>query len=75
MEWIKCSEKIPKSGTPAIVAGKMTGRFKKRTFILIAEYYVHKPGFHDDETGWWLVEEDERIEPTHWMPLPDPPAV
>lgn len=29
----------------------------------------------DYYSGWWRGDAGYRIYPTHWMPLPDPPAV
>jgi hypothetical protein len=26
------------------------------------------------EGAWWITYDDAMIHPTHWMPLPDPPA-
>lgn len=39
------------------------------------EKWASKPKPHFDASGWvWGVRELRKRQPTHWMPLPDPPA-
>lgn len=73
-EWIKCSERMPEwQGTQCLVWIKRTGRFgRDLSTVAVAEYWVYEPGTHDAETGWYSDDLDT-VEPTHWMPLPEPP--
>jgi hypothetical protein len=32
--------------------------------------YPWENGYRDDETGYWLRDDGERLYPTHWSPLP-----
>ena len=75
--WIPCAERMPeRQGEKCIVWIKQTGRFGKDiSTCAIAEYWVHEPGTHDAETGWyWDDGLDVLKEPTHWMPVPGAPA-
>ncbi|ELY3763482.1 DUF551 domain-containing protein [Cronobacter sakazakii] len=60
MEWIKCSERMPESFVDVIASDG------KQTFCA-----------HIIEDDWWCVTSEMAEEPgppTHWMPLPAPPA-
>ena len=68
-EWIKCADRMPKAFSSVLIPVIPAGKRKPR--VMIAAYCVHKPGHHDDETGFWL-DEFEMVEPppSIWMPLP-----
>jgi Protein of unknown function (DUF551) len=72
MEWIKCTDRMPKPFSSVLVPTVPHGKRKPR--VVIAEYCVHKPGHHDYETGFWLDEfELMDPQPTIWMPVPELP--
>ncbi|WP_423245283.1 DUF551 domain-containing protein [Escherichia fergusonii] len=64
--WISCSERMPDSKTAVLVARefdrKGDWRMKWATYI---------PGHPDANDGWIIP--GASWEPSHWMPLPEPP--
>ena len=69
-EWIKTSEQLPKQGQLVQIITMKKNRPMKRA---LAEFWMPEPGVHDDDTAGWFVGDDEVSEPTHWMPVPEPP--
>ena len=69
VNWTKCGEGLPKPFTECLVT--CTAYRKRKPRVIVATYCVHRPGFHDDETGWF-TDDGEMIEPTHYMPKPEP---
>jgi len=64
MEWIKCSERLPKKGES--VGYTFDGKNIRHD--------VGYPGFNgawesENSAGWYVTEKNI----THWMPLPEPP--
>ena len=67
MNWIKCSEKEPPKGQFLIAA--MESVVRKRGLVACELYYTSQ-GTYEMRNGGRI-----RNEVTHWMPLPDPPAI
>lgn len=66
-EWIPVEEKVPE---------------EKGNYLVVQDCWngaeVHEAFFfrRDNDYGWFdPVEEYEKYNPTHWMPLPEPPKV
>lgn len=60
MEWIKCSDRMPRD----------------HEVVLVLDYSqsVNKGYWFDSEKMWWGSEwMCEEGDVTHWMPLPEPP--
>lgn len=74
MEWIKCSEKLPQKETPVLIVYAGTIRVGQ----LLTEYPTWEETFKAYKY-WDDPEKDgqdwEWNDVTHWMPLPEPPAV
>lgn len=66
-------ETAPKDGTLILVAGPKMGVMFDATAITVVAWggFEWKP-----MVGGWQAYEDslEDAQPTHWMPLPDPPV-
>lgn len=66
-------ETAPRDGTLIIIAYKVFGRYR----VYPASYGVG--GFVDSDFAWGILDHDGSTnavktgEPTHWMPLPEPP--
>jgi len=84
MEW-QPIETAPKDGTPIILfGGRVTaGHWEAERWPVSAEYHGSTGEYLGQfETGecieaWWYSEDggfDSESQPTHWMPLPPPPA-
>ena len=73
--WIPCAERLPEwQGKKWLIWIKMTGRFGRDiSTCAIAEYWMHEPGTHDAETGWYFDDGLDMTEPTHWRSLPEGP--
>jgi len=63
--WIAVEERLPKPDTFAIVATK--------NGVCEAFYGLRGVQSPDDPPYWSVVDYGE-VWPTHWMPLPEPPA-
>ena len=63
MKW-KPIETAPKDGTHTLGFWKPIGGL----------WYGDDYGVTYFDSGVWWVEDGEVVEPTHWMPLPDPPG-
>ena len=58
-KWIKCNDRLPETQINVLCFSLL------HSFVIA---HVHKDGgWECDKTHCWL-------EPTHWMPLPDPPS-
>lgn len=82
MEW-QPIETAPKDGTRILLleAGNVYLGLWDSNFGISeiydpeADQYVNRPAWTDGTVKSWGYEEQNEIEqPTHWMPLPDPPA-
>jgi hypothetical protein len=62
--WIKCSERMPEDGQPALLA------FKPDHDETPQEAY----GFNETEDPEYIRECVREGHVTHWMPLPEPPT-
>lgn len=80
-EWIKCSERTPDEGVPVWLWDG------KKVWIGAHEYCNDDPGGWLFGMGYgpnystfyarWELDSndwDDDYQPTHWMPLPDPPV-
>lgn len=78
MEW-KDIESAPRDGTDVIVAYTHI----ETQCVFNAFYASIEEGWDAQDVGWWsyVYSEVSRVklegwqEPTHWMPLPPPPAI
>lgn len=64
-KWIPVTERLPGTGEVVLVSGKRGG-------IYTAE---HNRNARWPGTFWKLNSKSHHCEPTHWMPLPEPPEV
>lgn len=63
--WIPVTERLPKYGTTVLVYGSQGGIYTARYERARAEW---------DRDSWWKLNSKSHIcNPTHWMPLPEPP--
>jgi hypothetical protein len=66
-------ESAPKDGTRIVL-------WRSRRGVAIGQYAADKyairprPYWTTDQERLWGVKETREDQPTHWMPLPDPPA-
>jgi hypothetical protein len=60
-EWISVEDKSPEDDQVVL------GYCPKQDFVEMVYYYRNKFQLH----GYFQL----KVEPTHWMPLPDPPSV
>lgn len=66
-EWISTDERLPAEEEIVLISGPKENDYAKGRFTVIA---IFSSGyFCDDESG------DDFYWPSHWMPLPAPPAV
>jgi len=64
-EWIDVNEKLPERGEPVLVYGSRGG--------IYTAVYGNRGGFSNQ---WWKLNSNSHYcNPTHWMPLPEPPEV
>lgn len=64
--WISVKDRLPLYGMEVIIAN--VDNDVCVAYLFSDEYNnIYKTGFHDDEFVYM------NIQPTHWMPLPDPP--
>lgn len=63
-KWISVKDRLPEDDQYClVVCSELTRNYK----AVIARYYL-------DEDGFYREDGDGSVkEPTHWMPLPDPP--
>lgn len=65
-KWIPVKEQLPKYGTPVLAYGSRSG-------IFVAKYERARTEW--DRDYWWKLNSSIHVcNPTHWMPLPMPPA-
>lgn len=57
--WISVKEGLPEKGKPVLVYGKRGG--------------IYTALFEGGKYWWKLNSKSHSCEPTHWMPLPEPP--
>lgn len=63
--WIPVTERLPEYGTTVLVCGSQGGIYTARYERAKAEW---------DRDSWWKLNSKSHIcNPTHWMPLPEPP--
>lgn len=68
MKWFKCSESHPKKqGVHALVCSNNK--------VFEASHWIHKPGEHDEETGWYDISFGDLLipQPKLWRAMPKPP--
>lgn len=71
--WIPCSDRLPETDGPYLVANKATGWIGAYNFAREQDF----PSLTVKENVWWRMGDD--LYPkmlcgvTHWMPLPEPP--
>lgn len=70
MEW-QLIETAPKDGTSILLFGE--DRVSYGGWMSAADQGAEPGEEYLISAGWWSVELNENA-PTHWMPLPDPPA-
>ena len=58
--WISVAERLPEQRNDYLAATKDGG--------------VYEADFIPSKKQWWIGD-DERLDVTHWMPLPEPPEV
>lgn len=58
-KWISVKEGLPEKGKPVLVYGKRGG--------------IYTALFEGGKYWWKLNSKSHYCEPTHWMPLPEPP--
>ena len=64
-KWISVAERLPKYGTPVLAYGSRGG-------IFVAKYERARAEWDIDY--WWKLNSSIHVcNPTHWMPLPEPP--
>ncbi len=64
-KWIPVTEALPKYGTPVLAYGSRGG-------IFVAKYERARAEW--DRDYWWKLNSAIHVcNPTHWMPLPQPP--
>jgi hypothetical protein len=75
--WIKCSDRLPDDGVCVIGSGWMFGDKAKGRWVEPTIYSKEDLDFHpvaSDEYGDLSADFDSSMVPTHWQPLPAPPA-
>ena len=66
-QWIPVTERLPENGVYVL------GRYKNNEMAVVSVFG------HDEDFTFWRAQTDEGweadcdTEPTHWMPLPEPP--
>ncbi|WP_440090117.1 DUF551 domain-containing protein [Pseudomonas fragariae (ex Marin et al. 2024)] len=76
-EWIKCSDRLPGDDVCVIGSGWNFGDEAKGRWVEPTIYSTVDAEFHPltgDELGNIVADFDSSMKPTHWMPLPAPPA-
>lgn len=64
-KWVSVTEQLPKYGTPVLAYGSRGG-------IFVAKYERARAEWDIDY--WWKLNSAIHVcNPTHWMPLPEPP--
>ncbi|MDU5828517.1 MAG: DUF551 domain-containing protein [Mixta calida] len=65
-EWIKCSERMPEGEEAVMAYWPRTGHIEDVIFVFDED---------DPKQRYHILYDGERMaqEPSHWMPLPEPP--
>ena len=66
MEWMPI-ETAPRDGAE-IIAARFSG--SRCSWLGAARWDDCDPDYH----AWYCPQDDQDVEPTHWMPLPPPPT-
>lgn len=61
MDWIKVEDQMPEEGQDVILACD--------GIVLVGYYLLSFAG----EVQYWALHKYEKLNPSHWMPLPEPP--
>lgn len=69
-KWIPVSERLPENKVWVLIAGHEFGDPSKPRLFQVAM----RNGTTFFNNGAECLEEDECWNPTHWMPLPEPPS-
>jgi hypothetical protein len=72
--WIPIGESLPKIGVQVLVYANYGGSDNEPRFIKIAKIDYITLMENDQQSVTWLDSDYVGIEPTHWMPLPEPPS-
>ncbi len=72
--WIPVDESLPKIGVQVLVYANYGGSDNEPRFIKIAKIEYITLMENDKQSVTWLDSDYVGIEPTHWMPLPEPPS-
>lgn len=71
--WIPCSERLPETDGPYLVAYDKNGWIGAYNFAQEQDF----PGLTGKKNVWWRMGDNQRplmcCSVTHWMPLPEPP--
>lgn len=70
--WIPCSERLPETDGPYLVANKATGWIGVYNFSRAKNFLYFGP----QRNAWWRLDDDwypQSCNVTHWMPEPGPP--
>lgn len=71
-------ETAPKDGTRVLVYGtyQWEDYLDRQQTGAVTAYYIAADFWDDEDIGWVLISTNpyrDRAQPTHWMPLPEPP--